>query len=201
MEFDAFDRPEKQRWDPVIPVVFGFVLLIIVVSNIVLFAMMAELSSRVPAQAASATWARPDEAIRLGVTPATWPPGLVRQRDKDRGLVLVLSPVCESCRSIAAQLAADDDGEWRDASLLVSASNEPRGTAFINEYRLGRFASHVDANGQWVSESFGVATSPTALVFSQGRLQEAYSFNDLHALRSELKKVSRDSQLIRKEVA
>jgi hypothetical protein len=180
-------------------VVFGFVLLVVVVSNIVLFAMMAELSSRVPAQAAAAVWARPDERVQLGVAPATWPPGVVHQRDKDRGVVLVLSPICESCRSIAVQLAADNGG-WSDVSVLVSASNEQRGSAFITEYRLSRFSWHVDEGGQWVSQNFGVDISPTALVFSQGRLREAYSFNDLPALRAELEKVGSATTLVGKEV-
>jgi hypothetical protein len=183
----------------VIPVVFGFVLLVLVVANIVLFAMMAELSSRTPAHAAANAWAQPDDRAQVGASPATWPPGLERQRDKDRGVVLVLSPVCESCRTVAAQLAADD-GEWSDVGLLVSASNGPRGSAFINEQRLGRFSWHVDEGGQWVSESFGVDASPTALVFGQGRLREAYSFNDLPALRAELEKVAHHAKLVGKEV-
>lgn len=182
-----------------IPVVFGFVLLVLVIATIVLFAMMAELSSRVPGREVANRWARPDEQVQLGVSPATWPPRVVRQRDKDRGIVLVLSPLCESCALVAVQLAADD-GEWRDVTLLISALDEQRGLAFINEHHLGRFSWHVDEGGQWVSQNLGVNASPTALVFGQGRLREAYSFNDLPALRAELEKEGSGNKLARKEV-
>lgn len=182
-----------------IPVVFGFVLLVLVIANIVLFAMMAELSSRVPGREAANRWARPDEQVQLGVSPASWPPELVHQRDKDRGIVLVLSPLCESCALVAAQLATDD-GEWSDVTLLISALDGQRGSAFIDEHHLSRFSWHVDEGGQWVSRNLGVNASPTALVFGEGRLREAYSFNDLPALRAELAKVGSGTKLARKEV-
>ncbi len=183
-----------------IPVVFGFVLLVLVIATIVLFAMMAELPSRVPARPPADRWARPDEQVQLGVSPATWPRGVERQRDSDRGIVLVLSPLCESCALVASQLATDD-GQWRDVTLLISALDEQRGLAFLNEYQLNRFSWHVDEGGQWVSQNLGVNASPTALVFGQGSLREAYSFNDLPALRAELEKAgSSDKLLARKEV-
>ena len=64
------------------------------------------------------------------------------------------------------------------------------GSVGFDEQRLQRIDTHfrhyVDEGGAWVDEQFDLRVSPVALVFRDGRLDSAYGFNDVAALRNEL---------------
>lgn len=170
-------------------VVFAFALLIIAAAVVVLFAMLAELATRVPQRSTTARdpRVRPLEAARLGHTPDVWPTTLP---NPERATLLVLSTACSSCRDVAGQLAGDPGHtDWADVGVVVSSASQQNGEEFVSQFGLGTFPVHVDEGGEWLTGQFGVQTSPGALVFRAGRLMSAHVFNDVAALRSALETV------------
>jgi hypothetical protein len=161
-------------------VAFGFVLLVFAVAIVVLFAMLAELASRVPSREPDTPWTRPLEEARVGRVPEAWPADFA---GKEHPVVLVLSTACQSCRAVAVQLS-EEHADWADVALVISTSSRPLGDEFVAQYKLGRFTYYIDEGGDWVSEEFGVRTSPSALVFRDGRLATAHVFSDVATLRS-----------------
>ena len=90
-------------------IIFGIALLVVAAAVVVLFAMLGELATRIPAPGPTRRdpVVQPLEEARLGGVPAYWPPGL-RQACGDRDLVLiVLSTVCSTCADIAFQLTEE----------------------------------------------------------------------------------------------
>lgn len=162
----------------------SLVLLVLAVAIVVLFAMLGELASRVPEPTQTPSWLNPLEEVRSGAAPASWPAPLADLRERERAVVLVLSPICTSCRIIASELARHAD--WPETALVVSASNLASGRDFVAEYGLGSFPYYVDEHGEWVRSEFGLERSPTALVLRGGQLASAYTFSDIATLRSRL---------------
>lgn len=166
---------------------FGAALLILAAAIVVLFAMLGELASRVPPPGATRRdpTLRPIKEARLGTVPLTWPTGLAPANGDGRAVVLVLSTVCAACSDIAAQLTeGPGHGDWRELAVVVSAGNRQAGEQFIAQHQLSAFRHYVDPGGDWVAGQFGVRISPSALVFHSGRLEAAYLFNDVAALRA-----------------
>lgn len=162
----------------------SLVLLVLAVAVVVLFAMVGELGSRVPAPAETPSWLNPVEEVLIGAAPASWPAPLTGLPARERAVLLVLSPICTSCRIIASELARHAD--WQETALVVSASDRTSGREFVAQYGLGSFPNHVDEGGEWVRSEFGLGRSPTALVLRAGRLVSAYTFSDVATLRSRL---------------
>jgi hypothetical protein len=162
---------------------FGFALLVLAAAMVVLFAMMGELSSRVPEPGATQrdTTVRPVEEARIGHAPGVWPEGLPDPAGAD---LLVLSTACGSCKRVAEQLRADPaHAAWPELAVVVSTAGRQTGEDFVAAHGLDRFPHYVDEAGEWTLGEFGVQISPTALVFRSGKLTSAYVFNDVAALR------------------
>jgi hypothetical protein len=170
-------------------IIFGIALLIVAAAVVMLFAMLGELATRIPAPGPPRRdpVVQPLEEARLGSIPAYWPPGL-RQAGGDRDLVLiVLSTVCSTCADIAFQLTEEPGhSDWGELAVVVSTGSESAGQSFITQHRLTAFRWFIDTGGDWISQQFGVRVSPTALAFSDGRLSSAYGFHDVAALRAKI---------------
>lgn len=165
-------------------VVFGVALLVLAAAVVVVFAMLAELASRVSADDGPDETVLPVEGAVLGRYPGSWPAGLPSAQ---RSVVVVLSTICRSCAGVAAQLSDDVTyAQWEEFGVLIVATGGVGADEFIERYRLRRFRHHVDENGVWISGEFGVRTSPVALVFRAGRLESAYTFSNLTALRARI---------------
>lgn len=165
-------------------VVFGFVLLVVVAAVVLLFAMMGELASRVPESTRRVPVVQPSGDAAIGRVPYVWPAELP---DARRCVLLVLSTICGSCVDIATQLSElPGYAEWDELGVVISTSHQGRGDEFVAQHGLDRFRHYVDEGGAWVDEQFDLRVSPVALVFRDGRLDSAYGFNDVAALRNEL---------------
>lgn len=180
-------------------ILFGFILLVLAVAVVVLFAMLGELASRVPDRgAASRTRAvAPLDKARLGRAPGRWPDGLAGCADGEPSVLLVLSTACSACADVATQLAEGSSyGSGERLAVLVSCPNRDAGEEFVARHGLGRFRHHLDEGGEWVSEEFDVRQSPVALVFHGGRLMSAFQFADVAALRSTISDVAHQKEAV-----
>jgi hypothetical protein len=176
---------------------FGAVLLLLVAAVVLLFAMLGELTSRLPTEREAAAARDPEiwalEDARLGVEPSRWPAGLAglsaaEAPDPDAARpVLVLSTACSTCKDVAAQLSDElDQGAEADMAVIVSTAERERGERFVEQYGLQRLPHYVDEGGAWVADEFDVRMSPTALVMRGGRLESALVFQDVQALRTKV---------------
>lgn len=165
---------------------FAVALLILAAAVVLLFAMVAELASRVPdpRNSGRSTALRPLPEARLGQVPTEWPDGLAQLSDRPDTLLLVLSTACGSCLDIAQQLRAANPAELSEIGLVVSCGTGQSGQDFVRSNGLSAFPQVVDVNGAWVSEQFDVRVSPTGLFLRGGRLESALLFSDLAALRA-----------------
>jgi len=164
-------------------VLFGFALLVLAAAMVVLFAMMGELSSRVPEPGSIQrdTTVRPVEEAKIGHAPGVWPEGLP---DPAGAVLLVLSTACGSCKQVAEQLGADRaHTDWPELAVVVSTAGRQTGQEFVAAHGLDRFPHYIDEGGEWIMGEFGVQLSPTALVLRSGKLTSAYVFNDVASLR------------------
>ena len=170
-----------------IGIVFGFVLLVLVGAVVFLFASFGELASRVsqPDHSVKDKTVDPLDDALIGRTPDSWPAGLSGLSTAESGLLLVLSTACAGCRQVAQQLSSElTRGKADQIYVLLSTSDSEAGEDFIQRQGLGRAPYFVDKGGDWVNNEFGVMTSPSGLVFRNGRLESALLFRDLAALRT-----------------
>lgn len=153
---------------------------------VVLFAMFGELSARAGTAGSRPrnTEIRELEQAELGRIPDHWPDALAAA-GREPSTVLVLSSACGSCIDIAEQLTQSHP-DWADMAIVLSTSHGDTGQSFIMQHGLSGFRHYVDVGGDWVSGQFAVRFSPSALVFSGGRLQAAYMFHDVAALRAKI---------------
>jgi len=164
-------------------VFLSFVVLVLAGAVVLLFAMLGELTSRLPTLGVN--YRDPEIAplpdARLGAAPEQWPPAL----DNEPELLLVLSTACASCEDVAAQISQRlDAGPIPGAALLVSCGEASTGRDFLDRHGLARMPTYVDEGGAWVSNSFGVRHSPTALVLQDSHLKAALVFTDFAALQT-----------------
>lgn len=166
--------------------VFGVALLVLAAGVVLLFAMVAELASRVPDPRASgrSPALRPLPEARLGRVASRWPGGLAPLADRQDVLLLVLSTACGSCRDVAEQLRAADPTELAEIGVVVSCGTAEAGDDFVLSQGLTAFPHLVDVDGGWVSQEFDVRVSPTGLILRDGRLESALLFSDVAALRA-----------------
>jgi hypothetical protein len=165
---------------------FAVALLILAAAVVLLFAMMAELASRVPDPRSSgrSTALRPLPEARLGHVPTGWPDGLAPLTDRHDALLLVLSTACGSCMDVAQQLREENPAELAEIGVVVSCGTAQSGHDFVRTQGLTAFPHVVDVDGAWVSEEFDVRVSPTGLFLRGGRLESALLFSDVAALRA-----------------
>ncbi len=176
-------------------IVLSFAVLVLAIGMLVLFAMMGELSSRVPQGGGPERSAviSPLETERIGHSPAYWPPGLSHLKQGD-GCLLVLSSSCTSCQDVALQVTRNPGHlEWQEMAVLVSAFDAKVGKEFVTGHGLESVPHHVDERGSWVAGEFSIRQSPVALTFSGGQLMAAYSFHDVAALRAAISETRQDA--------
>jgi hypothetical protein len=170
-------------------ILFAFVLLILAGAVGLLFAMCAELSSRIGIGGAAA--AEPARYVRsLGRSgvylrdEVAWPTQLASLRAQPDFLLLVLSTSCNSCATIMEQLGKDGWAERASGRLgvLLSTPDPEIAEEFVAKYGLDRFPLFVDFGGDWVTAALGLSLSPVGLVFRHGELEDSYVFNHLDPL-------------------
>jgi hypothetical protein len=168
-------------------IVLAVALLVLSAAIVVLFAMLGELASRLPAPGDQQrdTAVRPLEQARLGHVADSWPAVLAARHGIGQpSVLLVLSSACSSCADIAGQLTEDPGfGDWAEMAVVISTASRESGEHFVAQHGLNRFPHYIDEGGEWVSGEFGVRLSPSALVFAAGQLSAAYTFRDVAALR------------------
>lgn len=176
-------------------IVLSFAVLVLAIGMLVLFAMLGELSARVPQGGGSqpSTVVVPLETKRIGHSPGYWPAELSHLEQGD-GCLLVLSSSCTSCQDVAMQVMRSPGHlEWQEMAVLVSASDAKAGKEFVSRHGLGPVPHYVDERGSWVTGEFSIRQSPVALTFSGGQLMAAYSFHDVAALRAAISETRQDA--------
>lgn len=158
---------------------FGLILLLVVVAIVVLFAMFGELASRVPESDRTGTVIY--DSAQIGTRPDQWPEPLRHCQDGTAQLV-VLSPTCTTCRSVAEQIMREPTPAT-ELALVISCSTRESGEAFIQEHDLGALVHYIDVGGQWVTHGFGISVSPCALLLRDGMLVTALLFQEFATLQ------------------
>ncbi|MET7401638.1 hypothetical protein ABZS66_49980 [Dactylosporangium sp. NPDC005572] len=160
------------------------VVFLLAAAVVVVFAMLGELASRVPAPDDDGR--RRIESIdtaKAGHRPSYWPAALAHVADQEYALVLVLSSTCSSCETIAGQVRTMLDRGPANLAVIVACPARERGEHFAAVHGIDRHdALFVDEDGAWVKREFAVDTSPAALLFRNGTLQSALLFWDLPAV-------------------
>lgn len=165
-------------------------LLVFTAALVLLYAMVGELAARVPRAAhddGDGDFVTPLTDLRAGAAPASWPAELAALQGEERAVLLVLSPACSSCNRVARELAATDaDAFGLPLGVVVSSGDLRTGEEFAARHGLRRMPCLVDERGAWVTGSFGVRTSPAALVLARGVAAEAYVFGGFHTVRDRI---------------
>ncbi|MEU1006174.1 hypothetical protein [Streptomyces tibetensis] len=170
-------------------VLISVALLVLTVAVALLFAMMGELSSRVPDPGEEQSVV-PLRDATLGVAPADWPDALGAHMDRGRRVLLVLSPVCATCSKVGEELSHLATEELGDQyRLIVSSGSAEAGAEFVSRHALQKIPHYVDEGGTWTVGSLGVNSSPSALVFEEGVLTDAYTFGTFRAIQQKLQTV------------
>ena len=162
--------------------VLAFVVLLLAAAMVALFAMLGELYTRVGG-APPTTDSLPE--ANVGQRPDAWPPELARLATAGDAALLVLSTACVSCNRVAEQLReAPDPLPGYVTGVALSTADDERAETFMRQYGLSGDAVYVDLGGDWVTKTFGVQTSPSALLLRDGQLVSAVLFTDIAALQS-----------------
>jgi hypothetical protein len=170
-------------------VVVSAALLLLTAAVVLLYAMMGELAARLPADDGDgdAGHATPLEDYRSGTYVADWPERFATLADHPRPVLLVLSPICGSCKQVATELSTIPvDGLGIPLGIVVSSGSAETAEEFVAQHRLGHLPHLIDEGGTWVRDTFGVNISPSALLFEKGVLTNAYTFSTINALRDEI---------------
>jgi hypothetical protein len=169
---------------------FAFVLLALAGAVVVLFAMMGELTARLPRLHVGYRdpFLRPLEEAQVGARPNAWPPPLAPIAETEGpAFIMVLSTACATCEDVATQLSEGfGNGDVPDPALVISSGSRRTGEDFVKRHGLDRMPCYVDEEGEWLIRSFGVKTSPTALVLRNGALSSAFVFGDVATLNREV---------------
>jgi hypothetical protein len=173
-----------------VDIFFGVTLLLLVVAIVVLFAMLGELASRIPAAAEPERAVRPLDRARIGAAPAEWPApleDLLAQSRQATAMLVVLSTSCATCQTVAEQIAQEQRYAGRPKpgfAVLVSCAAAGMGEEFVERHGLEAVPHFVDAGGRWVSNSFGISVSPCVLLVENGVLTSAFVFQDFAAMQT-----------------
>lgn len=170
-------------------ILFGVVLLLLVVAIVILFAMLGELASRVPAPAEPDRTVRPIDTADIGAVAEEWPASLediLAQSSQATAMLAVLSTSCTTCEQVAEQIASEQRRAGRPTpglAVIISCPVDRVGEDFAERHGLGAVPHYVDAGGRWVASSFGVTISPSALLLRNGVLTSALMFHDFSAMQ------------------
>ncbi|MDQ1018612.1 hypothetical protein [Streptomyces afghaniensis] len=171
-------------------VLLSVALLVLTVAVALLFAMMGELSSRVPDPGEEKSVVPLPDAT-LGIAPADWPDALRAHMYRGRRVLLVLSPVCATCSKVGEELSHLATEELGDQyTLIVSSGSAEAGAEFVARHALQKIPHYVDEGGTWTIGSLGVNSSPAALVFEEGVLTDAYTFGTFRAIQEKVQTVT-----------
>lgn len=172
-----------------VQIVLGVAVFVLAVAVVGLFAMMGELASRVPdpdqAQgvASGPGSLEPLAEARLNVAPDDWPPELAEVRDAARAHVIVFSASCATCRQIASGETGPLDVLPQPVAVMVSCPRQEAGDKFLATHpMIAKYPHVLDVRGDWLTNNFEVRTSPSVLVFEDGRLTSAHIFTAATAL-------------------
>jgi hypothetical protein len=172
-----------------VDILFGVVLLLLVVAIVILFAMLGELASRIPASAEPDRTVRPIDTADIGAVAEEWPTSLEdipAQSSQATAMLAVLSTSCSTCQIVAEQIAKEQRRTGRPRpgfAVIVSCPVDRVGEDFIERHGLGTVPHYVDAGGRWVSNSFRVTISPSVLLLRNGVLTSALMFHDFTAMQ------------------
>ncbi len=161
--------------------VLAFVVLLLAAAVTVLFAMLGELYTRIggPTQPIQSL-----ASDRIGQSPASWPNELAGIAALPEAVLLVLSTSCSSCINVARQLQGRGSLlHGYEMRVLLSSPDRKQGEAFAQNH-LATDSFFIDVGGEWVTEAFGVDTSPSALLLRGGELASVFAFADLMALQT-----------------
>jgi hypothetical protein len=159
--------------------IVALALVLLTAAVALLFAMMGELFARVPAQD-EPSQPRPAPGLSMGTTTDDWPSSLTSVVTQPQSTLVVLSTACATCDMVAGDLGRRDLPV--SVGVIISTGSKDLGEAFVLKHRLGNVPHFVDEGGEWVSKTFGVRMSPTALHLDKGVLAEAYIFTDFNTL-------------------
>lgn len=161
--------------------VLAFAVLVLAIAVVILFAMLGQLAGRIPEPEPHVPSLKPLPEIPLGGVPGEWPSSLPGRQECT---LIILSTICRSCAGIAQQLSAEPGYADRpDVGLVIATgARAGGGEEFAERHNLQRFRYFIDEHGDWISAQFDLRLSPAALVLRDGRLESAYSFNDVAAL-------------------
>lgn len=176
-------------------VFLSIVVLLLAGAIVLLFAMLGELSSRVPASDQDAS--RRLESIDTARTdhrPDNWPAELAHVGEQEYSLVLILSSSCSSCEQIAGQVSKVLDRGPANLAVVVACPSRERGEHFAGVHGIDRGVLYIDEEGAWSKSELGVDTSPAAVLFRTGRLQSALLFWDLPAVLNAVGSISTSDQ-------
>jgi hypothetical protein len=173
--------------------VVALVLLLLAAAVVLLFAMMGELSARLPEQEGGvAGRLAPVAGYREDVTTHDWPAELAPLSHEPATALLVLSPICTTCDKVAASLASRTLDP--PVGLVISSHDRSSGEEFIARHTLQAFPRFIDDGGVWTSSKVGINQSPTALLFNDGKITGVYSFSNVTAVMQMLDhKVTEDA--------
>ncbi len=171
--------------------VFGFGLLFLAAMVALLFAMCAELASRISAAEAGGgkasvedPYARPVDRPGVFLRPdMSWPPSLASVSSRASFLLVVLSTSCTSCRDVARQLG---DG-WADRvhgglGVVISTPSASTGERFVTDFHLDALPYLIDEDGDWTMTSLGLSLSPVGVVIHGKEIHQTYVFNSVETL-------------------
>jgi len=174
-----------------VEIVLGVAVFTLAVAVVGLFAMMGELTSRVPepdrlpgphSPVHPSTLDNPPEPIPipealLETAPAQWPAELAVVRDAELAHVLVFGSTCVTCGRIANGETGPLDVLPAPLAVVVSCPLPKDGAEFLAKHPMVTDYPHlIDVGGTWLSSNFEVGISPSVLVFARGRLLSAYTF-------------------------
>jgi hypothetical protein len=174
-----------------VEIVLGVAVFVLAVAVVGLFAMMGELTSRIPEPESlpdlhrlvhPSTLDSPPEPhsipeALLDAAPAEWPAELAVVRDAELAHVLVFGSTCVTCGRIANGETGPLNVLPPPLAVVISCPLPKDGAEFLAKHPLVTDYPHlVDVGGTWLSSNFGVGISPSLLVFARGRLQSAHTF-------------------------
>ena len=173
-------------------VVGALALLLLTVAIVVLYAMMGELATRIrEPDGDNASHVTPLADFTRGAAPTNYPTGLASLANRERMALVVLSPICTTCDKVAAELASYEPDEMGlPFGVVVSTGTRETGEEFVEHHALDRFPYVVDEGATWITGTLGVKMSPSALVFENGVLTEAFTFTNVQAILGRIVKVT-----------
>lgn len=165
----------------------------VTVALVALFAMMGELNNRVEAltsQRKVDDYETPDDWAdqiqeHSAKTPTAWPSELKSFKDRPTTLLIVLSSSCRTCdRFLHGELDALSDF---GPAYIISTSSKTRGQSFLKKNPIpGKWPTYIDVGGDWSREQLGIEVSPSAILYEDGEVVDAFTMSSPEQLANVL---------------